>query len=59
MNHDKLILENWIDVIKTEGQGLTKWEIDFIDNVEFQLTSHGYLTERQEEILERVYSEKT
>jgi hypothetical protein len=35
---------------------LSSWEINFIDSIEGQLTSKGYLSERQEEILERIYS---
>lgn len=38
---------------------MTDWENDFIDSVDKALDLFGSLTEKQEEILEKIYSEKT
>lgn len=38
--------------------GLTKWEEDFVESLRAQFEDHGQLSERQEEILERIYEEK-
>ena len=59
MSAEPKVLRHWIDTIQDEGRGLTKWEHDFVASVEEQLDLHGTLTERQEEILERIYAEKT
>jgi hypothetical protein len=51
------VLTDWIMTIREElSDELSSWEINFIDSIEGQLTSKGYLSERQEEILERIYS---
>lgn len=53
------VLERWVDLIQTEGRGLTDWEKQFIANVAGQLHYEGGISERQEEILEGLYAEKT
>lgn len=57
------LYQSWIDVIKTDGVNLTKWEEDFVQSIENQLEKNKQreqpLTERQAEILERIYAEKT
>ncbi len=52
-------LDHWIEEIDLHGRGLTKWEEDFVDSLRDQLERRGMLSERQIEILERMYSEKT
>jgi hypothetical protein len=49
----------WIETIQTEGKYLSKWEKDFVESISDQLQTKGRLFERQVEILERIYSEKT
>jgi hypothetical protein len=51
--------DHWIDKIADEGVNLTKWEQEFVESVDEQRTSGRRLSERQAEILERIYSEKT
>jgi hypothetical protein len=41
-----------------EGQDLSKWEEDFLMSLSDQLDRRGTLSERQEEILDRVYTNK-
>ena len=45
--------------INTEGKKLTKWEEEFVDSVGEQFSQRRYLSERQMEILNRIYDEKT
>ncbi len=37
---------------------LSEWECRFIESVEAYFKSHGYLTDKQEETLERIFKEK-
>ena len=41
-----------------EWDKLTDWEHDFIESVEKQFKQKGYLSEKQEEVLERIYRER-
>jgi hypothetical protein len=50
---------HFLDLIQTEAHGLSKWEEDFIDSVAEQLVKRRSLSDRQFEILERIYAEKT
>lgn len=60
MNYDEKTLREWIEAIKDETQDkLSSWEIDFIDSVERQLNHYSKLSDRQIEILEKIYAEKT
>lgn len=54
-------LQRFIDEIREHGadRGLTKWEADFVDSVATQLDARGALTERQVEILDKIYAERT
>lgn len=51
--------KSWIDKCREDFHRLSKWEKDFVDSVEEQLGEKGQLSERQAEILERIYSAKT
>jgi uncharacterized membrane-anchored protein len=55
----KDIIAQWIEAVETEGRGLTKWEQDFIESISEQFAERGSLSDKQEEILERIYAEKT
>lgn len=59
MKYTQDTLQDWIDKIKEEGRDLTKWETDYVESVEDQLDRLGRLSEKQIEILERIYAEKT
>ena len=54
-------LQDFIDAIRehASGSGLTSWESDFVDSVEDQLQARGRLSDRQIEILDRIYAERT
>ena len=38
-----------------DSDKLTKWEEDFILSVQEQINTKGFISERQEEILDRIY----
>lgn len=53
------VYQSWLDAIKDEAlDKLTAWEITFIESIESQLT-YKNLSEKQAEILERIYASKT
>ena len=54
------VLQQWIDTIQDEASDkLSNWEINFMENISSRVASKWPLTQRQEEILEKIYSEKT
>jgi hypothetical protein len=52
------VLTQWINACHSFGKNLTNWEIKFVASVETQLEESGHLSFRQEDILERIYTEK-
>ena len=56
---DKDILTSWILACLEVETELSKWEYDFILSLQEQLEHKSHLSERQEEILERIYAERT
>lgn len=56
------LIETMLGACQDEGRvtkRLSTWEIDFIENVAMQFEAYGRLSDRQVEILERIYTEKT
>ncbi len=53
------MIDDWIDLVLTEGRNLTKWEISFIESIADQWMRKKFLTQAQFEVLERIYAEKT
>ena len=53
------VIKYWISTVNDEGRGLTEWELDFMDSLTEQMEDSTFISERQEEVLERLYSEKT
>ena len=51
--------KRWVECIKTEGCRLTPWEEQFVSDIGDRLDSGYTLSDRQVEILERIYAEKT
>lgn len=52
-------LEDMIDRCLTEGKQLTLWEQDtFLPSISEQLDRVGKLSEKQQEILDKIYTEK-
>lgn len=48
----------WLQEIEENGKGLTKWEEDFITSITEQFQRTGSLSDKQEDILERIYVDK-
>jgi uncharacterized membrane-anchored protein len=59
MRKSHQVVAQWILAIQETGQHLTKWELDFIEDVAEQFDERGTVSDRQEEIIERIYAEKT
>jgi hypothetical protein len=55
----KTTIEHWIATINEEGRGLSKWEMDFMESVSEQFEERGSVSDKQEEIIERIYADKT
>lgn len=50
----------WLETIETEGRDLTKWEEEFCQSIRERFDEGRFnLSEKQVEILERIYAEKT
>ena len=52
---DRTQLEYMLDHIEDYTERLTEWEKQFVGSVLEQLEQHGTLSEKQQEIVERVY----
>ena len=58
MKYSVSVLIGWAERCSNEGRNLTQWELQFIDSIYDQLISVGSLSQKQEEILERIYTTK-
>jgi len=55
-----IVLEEWVRCCLEEHvKPLTDWEEQFLQSIGERLSDYGRLSERQVEILERIYAEKT
>ena len=59
MEQSPEVIQYWIDRINEEGRNLTKWEEDFMESITEQFSIKNWISPKQEEILERIYSERT
>ena len=57
MTQDRIteLLEDCVSVSTVQNCPFSKWEIDFIESVEEQFSERGSLTEKQTEILEKIW----
>lgn len=51
-------IERMLDALETPRVDLNCWERDFVDSVREQFAERGTLSDRQEEILTRIYEER-
>lgn len=51
-------LADWIMRINDEAVNLSEWETQFMESINDQWTRRQWLTARQIEIIERIYTEK-
>jgi hypothetical protein len=52
-------LEGYLEQIQIHGLNLTTWEEDFVESVAAQVKAGHPVSERQAEIIERIYAERT
>lgn len=57
--YPKNVLGHWLTTVNEEAVGLTKWERDFMESITEQWDRTGSLSRKQQEILERIYADKT
>lgn len=55
----KAVIEQMLQALETPSKTLTKWEENFLESIADQFKTRHSLSERQFEILDRIYSEKT
>jgi len=58
MKYSHEIIEDWIIRVIGEGLNLSQWEKGFVDSIQDQFDRSGHLSEKQIDILERIYTEK-
>ena len=58
--HEDKRYQGWLDAIESDGVNLSAWEQEFIENLRDRF-ERGWttLTEKQAEILERIYCDRT
>ncbi len=52
-------IEHFLESLKNPSRTLTEWEENFIASIEYQYNMKRKLSDKQFEILERIYAEKT
>jgi hypothetical protein len=51
--------DRWLAEIARSGVNLTVWEGEFVESMQARREADRDLTERQADVLERIYAEKT
>lgn len=59
MKYDAATVSNFIDALQTPHKPLSPWEESFLESITDQWETKQWLSDRQLEILERIYAEKT
>ena len=55
----KELIEHFLKELENPAKELTIWERDFVISITDQFNRRGTLSDKQFEILERIYAEKT
>lgn len=58
MTKDSKVIEEWIRTINEKGENLNKWEQDFVESITEQFEQKKWISDKQEDILERIYSDR-
>lgn len=58
-NTKELVIQDMFDMIEIKGRNLSKWEEDFINSIKEQFEKRRTLSEKQEDVLRRIYEDKT
>ena len=59
MARDPKLIDAMFEALDSPSKELTKWEEGFLESLHEQWTTRKSLSDRQFEILDRIYSEKT
>lgn len=59
MIKDPDVIEEWLRALQDARHRLNKWECDFVDSVTEQFERRKSISDKQEEILERIYEDRT
>lgn len=59
MKYTPEVIRDWFKQLEAPNKELTSWEVSFVESVSDQFTRSGSLSDRQIEILEKIYAEKT
>lgn len=59
MTKDPKVIEHWITLVNEEGRNLSKWQLEFMRVLTKQFEKCNWINNNQEEILERIYADKT
>lgn len=51
--------DQWIAAIEATGTNLTAWEEDFVEDIIVRREADRTLSDKQAEILERIYAQRT
>ena len=58
-NDQKEEVAYWLKELESVGIDFTKWELGFLESVTEQFANKQHLSDRQYEILKRIYEKKT
>jgi len=60
MTQDEIkLVTHMITTVNDEGNNLTEWELGFMESITAQFETKNWISDRQREILERIYAQKT
>lgn len=53
------IAVEWLETVEAQGVNLSKWETSFIESLRDQVNRGGTLSQKQIDLIERIYTERT
>jgi CO dehydrogenase/acetyl-CoA synthase beta subunit len=58
-NEQRKLVEHMFESLERPTKDLTKWELGFIESITEQWTTKEWISDRQLEILEKIYADRT
>jgi hypothetical protein len=55
----KAVIQQMFHALESPNKDLTEWEENFLESISKQFDQRGTLSDKQFEILDRIYAEKT
>jgi hypothetical protein len=59
MTQPAKVIDHWIEAVNETGRGLTEWEKGFMESVTDQFEHKRWISDLQEQFLERIYADRT